>query len=431
MIMASPDAQEREAPEEEIQEQDQKKIQEQDQKQPKVVIVIAGMARSGKSAALNNVFGANFTSTYSTGSVTRIVAMRRTKGTKGELIIVDTPGFGATDLTTSKVKQELRDSIGGLNFVLVYCYSVSPSSAHSVADEYVVKNLQDVLGKDIWEKCVVLFTFSDLVRAQVCPNVEDRDTYKGFISEHAQEFSEMLKNKCGDHVPDVKSVFELNLDQEDIREIVAVPVGLKFKAGKEKHVLVPGIEDATWLDLALTEIVRKAKEEDREAYLHHMYRKPSLVGPAAGIGIGMAIGAAGGVGLGVATMGIGLAPAIVAGMAVGAVAGGVAGGALGTTGGLSMGEVKRRIIASRNEKEKEKLEKLKRAQLIPLRPAQPHPPTPEPLASAGQTSQTRPMSPPILIVRAQVEPATKSSASAPVVPEEVPDPASYSKGHMT
>ena len=424
--MASPD-QEREAP-----------VQQPvdpgtgPQEKSKVVIVIAGMARSGKSAALNNVFGANFMSTYSTGSVTRIVAMRRTEGSKGDLIIVDTPGFGATDLTTSEVKQELRDSIGGLNFVLVYCYSVSPCSPHSVADENVVKNLQDVLGKDIWEKCVVLFTFSDQVRAQVCPNVEDRVTYRGFISEHAQKFSEMLKNKCGDHVPDVKSIFDLNLDQEDIREIVAVPVGLKFKEEKEKHILVPGIEDATWLDLALTEIIRKAKEEDRETYLHHMYRKPSLVGSATGIGIGTAIGAAGGVGLGVATLGFGLAPAIAIGMGVGAVAGGLAGGALGTTGGLSMGEVKRRIIASRNKKEKnEKLEKLKRAELIALRPAQPHPPTPEPLASAGQTSQTRPMSPPIPIVRAQVEPATKSSASAPYVPEEVPDPASYSKGHKT
>ena len=156
-----------------------------------------------------------------------------------------------------------------------------------------------------------------------------------------------------------------------------------------------------------------------------MYRKPSLVGSAAGIGIGTAIGAAGGVGLGVATLGFGLAPAIVAGMAVGAVAGGVAGGALGTTGGLSMGFVKRRIIASRNKL------KIDGAQLIAPRPAQPHLPTPEPLASAGQTSQIRPISPPIPIVRAQVEPPTRSSASAPYVPEEVPDPASYSKGHKT
>ena len=255
--MASPDAQEREAP---IQPPVDPGARPQER--PKVVIVIAGMARSGKSAALNNVFGANFTSTYSTESVTRIVDIRRTEGDESDLIIVDTPGFGAIDLPTSKVKQELLDSIGGLNFVLVYCYSVSPSNPHSVADEYVVKNLQDVLGKDIWEKCVVLFTFSDLVRAQVCPNVEDRDAYKGFISRHAQKFSQMLKNKCGDHVPDVKSVFELNLDQDDITEIVAVPVGLKFKEGKEKHVLVPGIEDATWLDLALTEIIRKAKKED-------------------------------------------------------------------------------------------------------------------------------------------------------------------------
>ena len=390
---------------------------------PTVFIVTAGLSRSGKSTALNNAFGANFKNYYSTSSVTRSVEMRRSRGDYGMLVVVDTPGFGATDLSIKEVRKEFLDAVGSLSCVLVYCYSISPSSPQSVADELVVKNLQEVLGRDVWKRCVVLFTFSDQVRAQVCPEPEDRELYKGFIQGHARRLSEMLKKACGSHVPDVKSIFEVDVDQEDMDEIVAVPVGLKVKEGKEKHELIPDVEGANWSDIALAEIVRKANREDREAYLHHVHCKLSMVGSATGIGIGTAIGAAGGAVLGVATLGFGLAPAIAIGMGVGAFAGGVAGGALGTTGGLSMGEVRYRILASRNK------EKVRNAQLISPRP---HPPdTPKepalrPLASerASHFSDTVTMSLPIPVIASK--PGHKGStlgrsASPPYVKAEEPE----------
>ena len=94
-----------------------------------VLIVTAGLSRSGKSTAMNNIFGADFKSVYSASSVTRAVEPCRIEGHADELIVVDTPGLGATDIKFAKVKEELLDAIGGLNFVLMYCYSVGPSTA--------------------------------------------------------------------------------------------------------------------------------------------------------------------------------------------------------------------------------------------------------------------------------------------------------------
>ena len=328
------------------------------EKKPEAVLVIGGLARSGKSTALNNIFQANFLSNYSTKSVTKCVNMKRLVGEESDLIIVDTPGFGSTDLNLAKVRKDFLDSIGTLSYVLVYCFSVSPGNTLSVADEYVVKRMVEVMGKDIWKKCVILLTFSDRLRSQACPSLEDRDKYKEFISGHAQRLTELFKKVCGSHAPTVKSVFEVDTSQECIDNIIAVPVGLKLKQGKEKHELVPGIEDLNWAEVAVTEIIRKAEVMERVTYLHHFHRRSFKIGTVAGAVVGGAVGLAGGGVLGAATLGFGLAPAIVVGTAVGTAIGGMAGSLVGTTGGLTIGEVKYSVLASRNQN------KIKKAEIL-------------------------------------------------------------------
>ena len=48
-----------------------------------VLIVTAGLSRSGKSTAMNNIFGADFKSECSASSVTSAVEARRVDGLKG------------------------------------------------------------------------------------------------------------------------------------------------------------------------------------------------------------------------------------------------------------------------------------------------------------------------------------------------------------
>ena len=315
-----------------------------------VLIVTAGLSRSGKSTAMNNIFGADFRSVYSASSVTRAVEPCRIEGHADELIVVDTPGLGATDIKFAKVKEELLDAIGGLNFVLVYCYSVSPSNPQSLADVYVVKNLQRVLGKDVWKKCDVLFTFSDFLREQECCAEKDRENYKKFLRDHAKRLSDMLHKVCGSHVPDVKVVFDVDTEQEDVTEIVAIPVGRQLKRGREVHFLVPGTKAANWQELALCEIMRKADPIDRGVYLSFTRIRTPLKSTIVGGAIGGAVGGIGGAVVGLAAFGVGAIPGAMIGLGVGAAAGVVAGGAVGGVGILTMKEVKDHVRSVRIKK---------------------------------------------------------------------------------
>ena len=112
--------------------------------------------------------------------MTQSIETIRVEGDEDVLIVMDTPGLGSTDIPLSKVKQELLDAIGDLNYVLVFCHSVSPG--HNAECSGCVnggKKLQKALGKGIWNKYAVLLTFSDMVREQTCPEEQDREEYCG------------------------------------------------------------------------------------------------------------------------------------------------------------------------------------------------------------------------------------------------------------
>ena len=329
------------------------------QKKCTVLIVTAGLSRCGKSTALNNIFDSKFESRYSSTSVTKEVKRKRSEGSKDAIVVVDTPGLGSVDIPFSKVKKDIRDAIGGLDFMLLYCHSVSPGNALA-NDMLVVKNLQKVLGKDIWKKCVVLFTCSDLVRSQECPRENDRDKYKRLLRTRAEELTKMMKSQCGHHVPNVKVVFDVDTELEGIEEIVAVPVGHELKEG-EVNELVPGMEGLNWKEVAFLEVMRREGPMDRGAFLNLFRNKSPIYSSVAGAGVGAVVGAIGGGLIGAIGAGVGAVP----GAAVGAVAGGVAGG-LGSgsmlgAGALTIKEIMYRYKAS---KMRHKIDKLKTAELI-------------------------------------------------------------------
>ena len=335
-----------------------------------VLIVTAGLPRSGKSTAMNNIFGADFKSEWSASSVTSAVEARCVDGLRNELIVVDTPGLAATDIKFATIKKDLLGAIGGLNFVLVYCYSVGPTNSQTKADVLVAKNLQKVLGKDVWKKCVVLFTCSDLLREQEYPREGDREKYKDLLQRYASRFSEMLRKECGSHVPDVKVVFDVDTEQEDVTEIVAVPVGRKLKCGRERYLLLPGMKETNWKVLALCEILRKADPIDQQVFLSFGNDLTPVIsfiagGVISGVVGGIAGGAVGAV-VGAGAGGFGAIPGAVIGTGVGVATGVIAGGAYGSVAvqeiGLAMEKRKERARSKR-------VDKLKNAKHIPYHSA--------------------------------------------------------------
>ncbi len=226
---------------------------------PSFVILNSGKPRSGKSTALNNVFGVDFTSKCSAFSVTKHHEVCRLIHGSSSIVVVDTPGIGADDVNMDDILHNLRSSFGGLDFVLVLCHSVCPGSTIASSDRDMIKGLQRVFGKDVWKKCVVLFTFSDTLRSEHFPRERDRGAYRSYLRKHVGKVSSWLKRECGSHVPDMKLVFDSEQRQTgNVSHIVAVPVGRELREDREEHNLLPGLEmGSNWKHVALVEIMRK------------------------------------------------------------------------------------------------------------------------------------------------------------------------------
>ena len=319
-----------------------------------LAILCSGKARCGKSNALNNLFGLNFPSRYSSSSVTRNVDTRRLANGNDTLIVVDTPGLRARDIPTGQVVREIFSTIGGLDYALIYCYSVNADNAICEDEMQIVKNLQKSLGKNVWEKCVVLLTFSDQLRSGECPEKEDREKYKDHLREHVRKFSEMLREQCGSHVPRVKTIFDVTEQENTAGIIVAIPVGRKQIIDQEEHLLIPDIQGGeNWGKKAFDEILQKTTALLRRKFSAAQGGKAAGVGLGGGIAGAVAGGVIGGVAAGLPTGGLGIVPGVV----IGAIAGGAAGGLAGTTGSLSVS-----VIG--NKDKNNKINKLEDAELV-------------------------------------------------------------------
>ena len=125
-------------------------------------------------------------------------------------------------------------------------------------------------------------------------------------------------------MPNVKTIFEVDRDQEEIKDIVAVPVGRTPKEGKEKHNLLLGERNnKKWKDVAFEEIMRKASPMDRLKLLNMAHGTASMSSAIAGGVLGAAIGGVAGAAAGLLAGGFGAVPGAVIGVVAGAAAGGV------------------------------------------------------------------------------------------------------------
>ena len=270
----------------------------------KATIMVAGRPRNGKSTALNNIFGLKLIARASAKSVTQVVNVNEVTKTfedekDGEKVkeevtlrVIDTPGLGATDITKETIIKDMQKVVSGEDYTLMYCLSVAPNTILLETDKVIVQNLHDTLGKEVWNKCVLLLTFSDYARDEFDDSKED---YIKYIQSHAHEFQVLLKS-IGADLPSVKTVFECQfqkcVDKENIPDgIIAIPVNKKPKKSEE---ILPGIleKDQDWTDIAFVELMKKTGEENRKPFLYFRYYiiKGATIGAVAGP-VGAAVGA--------------------------------------------------------------------------------------------------------------------------------------------
>ena len=275
----------------------------------KATIMVAGRPRNGKSTALNNIFGLNLIAKASAKSVTQVVNVNEVTKTfeaekDGEKVkeevtlrVIDTPGLGATDITKETIIKDMQKVVSDEDYTLMYCLSVAPNTILLETDKVIMQNLHDMLGKEVWNKCVLLLTFSDYARDEFDDSEED---YINYIDSHAHEFQVLLKS-IGADLASVKTVFECQsqkcFDKDEIPDgIIAIPVNKKPKKSEE---ILPGIlkKDEDWTDVAFMELMKKTGKEYRKpiVYFRYFITMGTAIGAIAGpVGetVGARIGAA-------------------------------------------------------------------------------------------------------------------------------------------
>ena len=295
-------------------------------------VMVAGKPRNGKSTALNNIFGLNFTTELTAPSVTRVVHMfevtkkspkkhdEKSPQEEVTMQVIDTPGLGAVDISRAEILTKMKTITNDINFTLLYCFSVSPSTTLTEIDKTIITNLHDTLGREVWSKCVLLFTFSDQAYLE---HKQFPAQYICYINDHAQDFNKLLQDISGKKNC-IKSIFKYESPnalskEENPSNIIAIPVNKTVTGSKD---ILPGMimSGQDWTDVVFIELMKRTCSTQREQFrrfTHFNILITSGIGAAAGALTGGLVGLLGG-------------PfSMAVGAAAGAAFGGAAGGATG------------------------------------------------------------------------------------------------------
>jgi len=284
------------------------------------VVITAGRSRRGKSNVLNTLYGTNFKCQNAAKAVTE------------EITFADTPGLGDKTIPSSAVKRDYTANVGALNFTLLYCLSVGPGHTLDKIDDQVFRHLQQVFGKKVWKKCVILLTFSDSLR-EIYPGVNDRNNYLDALRDHVDELKKALTQCCKD-IPDIKLITDVG-DENRENVIVAVPVGRTLIEGKEEKVLIPKEEipieeggEINWKEKARSEIKKKLRPVGNIKLDGH--EKEIAAGVVVSVAAGGALGLVAGTVTGAFAGGFGAIPGAIIGAIAGSLAGATSSGRTGT-----------------------------------------------------------------------------------------------------
>ena len=247
-------------------------------KDKKVKVLVTGKPRTGKSTALNNLFGLALKAGPGADSITTEVD-DGTRECNGVCIhYIDMPGGRAVDLMGKKALLDISKTIGrgDDSFILLYC--VTAQTGFTKDDIKIVKSLNKLYGASIWNRCILVLTNSDTLRSQEFPTEGNDDMeYIKCLKFFANSFGKDILGKAGIRAPPVKLIFdclggEASSDVQevpvfgagpDVRgtlDIVAVPVARTKDDGRKPNVL-PGFEIGgclNWSDYVFMEILKKS-----------------------------------------------------------------------------------------------------------------------------------------------------------------------------
>ena len=253
-----------------------------------IVFMTVGRSGVGKSTLINAILQLEGDEKAIVGmtadgqSVTKKVK-RYCKEKNGVMVnIFDTPGLG---IVGPNKDEERRQTIAEVNVytegkvdAVFFCQSVLPGTKIDNTDIEVIKALTTAYGSQIWEKTILVLTFSNMLEG-----FEKSDDLKTFAAHRTSEFNSALK-KAGVRSVSAKSIME---HTGDFNGIPAVPAGKTL----DDHLA----HSENWIALLYLEVLKKC---DPEAVPHLFTHKTGMnayakgtISTVTGVTVGAGIGA--------------------------------------------------------------------------------------------------------------------------------------------
>lgn len=167
-------------------------------------------------------------------------------------------------VTLGETGQQQRQQIELTTDIVVYCVSVNPSDKFNHGNPATMQWLQDTYGKDIWKRCVIAFTFSNIAwdwnyrryNTDRYSNFVDVARYKQYIVHYATKFQEELKRLNVQDIS-VKVAFGFSPSSKDQTTIVGVPVGEELDDPVLPDNTYTSKSEWNWKEALTMEIIRK------------------------------------------------------------------------------------------------------------------------------------------------------------------------------
>ncbi len=263
---------------------------------PKAVVVV-GKIGCGNSTVLNNLYGLKLTTKSSPKPITTSIS-EHYPGEDNALLVIDTPGLGGIARSTESIISEVEKVLKGKDFTLLYCLPVKASDTLTESDTNIIRTIDSHLGRRVWDKCVLLLTFSDVAKEEFHSADQDMNGYCSYLQRHVDAFYSQLV-ACGIKLPHIKMMFDYEwpmiLSQESTGQIIAVPVK---KHAEEELPIIPRRNmpnDQTWVDIAMAVICntsRLTKRKEPRRWYDVVRKNPvrSTTGTLVGAGLGALFG---------------------------------------------------------------------------------------------------------------------------------------------
>ena len=237
-------------------------------------ILVAGKCGAGKSTLVNSILGNRKEITVSPDSNASRKIFRKT--------------------LEDGVEIEVRESIGeklnlpedGIIHLVLCCISIDPCARFVDRNPAILRALQDAYGTEVWNHCVIAFTFSNQAWQRVRKKCRHREKAEARYRQHISRYAAKVRAelmKMDVPCPKVRTIFD-DLDQvEDEHQITDITI---IPVGDDCDDVLPGIVSSTtqvdaypamnWRDALLREIRKKCNGELKARYYHHHNPMPLL-----------------------------------------------------------------------------------------------------------------------------------------------------------